>query len=271
MQGLPQQPTMPEPAPERHPTKGRCSICGQKLPRLWRWEIGQWLPERWCCDECCSSATGREEARHRAAILARREAVAQPGSGGRLMPDRMLREGLIASRRWASLKLHLQTFCAADLGRRRLRDVSRQPCPDSQPLLSAGAGARKGGRPATLARGTRARRAGTLPLAPRRPIPDAGEIRASGATETPTGTIPTSRDRRRDAGRIGTSGAALHGRRPARETTIRSERREFFGAENAEEKRREIPIAPRRRAGIFRYRDKQRRRRVHARRGASVA
>ena len=76
MQGLPQQPTTPEPEPERHPTKGRCTICGQALPRLWLWEIGQWLPLRWCCDECYTKAIQREEARQRAAILARRQRAA---------------------------------------------------------------------------------------------------------------------------------------------------------------------------------------------------
>lgn len=76
MQGLPQQPTTPEPETERHPTKGRCTVCGQPLTRLWRWEIGQWLAERWCCDECYSTATQREEARSRAEILARRQRAA---------------------------------------------------------------------------------------------------------------------------------------------------------------------------------------------------
>lgn len=77
MQGLPQQPTTPEPASERHPTKGRCAICGQRLLRLWRWEIGQWLAERWCCDDCYRKAIEREEAQARAAIRARRAAAAE--------------------------------------------------------------------------------------------------------------------------------------------------------------------------------------------------
>ena len=72
MEGLPQQPTLPEPAPERHPTKGRCCRCGQPLARLWLWELGRWQPDKWCSDECYRAEQQSEDARRIADVRARR-------------------------------------------------------------------------------------------------------------------------------------------------------------------------------------------------------
>ena len=72
MDGLAQKPTTPEPAPEKHPTKGRCVRCEQKLGRLWLWEIGRWQPDKWCSDECYQAEQKREDAQRIAAIRTRR-------------------------------------------------------------------------------------------------------------------------------------------------------------------------------------------------------
>lgn len=75
MQGLPQKPTTPEPDADKHPSKGRCVRCGQPLRRLWLWELGRWLPDKWCSDECYQAEQQREEAAARAEIIARRKAA----------------------------------------------------------------------------------------------------------------------------------------------------------------------------------------------------
>lgn len=77
MEGLPQTPTTPEPAAEQHPTKGRCCRCGQKLGRLWLWEFGRWLADRWCSDTCYQAEQQSHDARAKAAIMARRASATQ--------------------------------------------------------------------------------------------------------------------------------------------------------------------------------------------------
>lgn len=51
-----------EPGPERHPTKGRCSQCGQRLQRLWLWFAERWTADRYCCPECEEKAKNKAEA-----------------------------------------------------------------------------------------------------------------------------------------------------------------------------------------------------------------
>lgn len=46
--------------------------CGQPLGRLWLWELGRWLPDKWCSDECYQAEQKREEAASIAAVRARR-------------------------------------------------------------------------------------------------------------------------------------------------------------------------------------------------------
>lgn len=70
----------PEPAPETHPTRGRCSRCGQCLQRLWIAFGTRWVADRYCCDECEQSAKQQAEVRAlhegRARAVARKESAA---------------------------------------------------------------------------------------------------------------------------------------------------------------------------------------------------
>lgn len=74
MEGLAQKPTTPEPEPEKHPTKGRCVRCGQRLGRLWLWELGRWQADKWCSDECYKAEQQNEVAQRIAEIRTRRAA-----------------------------------------------------------------------------------------------------------------------------------------------------------------------------------------------------